>query len=312
MKLLSMDWPSGFFVAPNELEHDRACVLEPLAQSGGGAFRLYRGNAGGRLVVYKAIVPEHRGNILYEDLLKKEFEIGNPLDHPNIRRYLDYVHVAELGNAIEMEWVEGKPLDEAEIPDRKTAIKLLCELCDALKYIHDRQIVHRDLKPSNILVTNNGGNVKLIDFGFSDSDCWSLLKTPAGTVSYASPEQLAGGDLDCRSDIYSLGLVIREILPRNHGVAARCLRADRDRRFADAAEVRAALMGKRIAPVLIPVAVLCLAAAAMIFLPRQEVKPFDTFDTPAIAVDTSIASIEDVIEEATRIMLDADEGAREP
>ena len=73
-------------------------------------------------------------------------------------------------------------------------------------------MIHRDLKPSNIMITHNGQNVKLIDFGLSDSDSFCVLKSPAGTSGYIAPEQmLPGAKAEPRADIYSLGMVLGEM-----------------------------------------------------------------------------------------------------
>ena len=74
--------------------------------------------------------------------------------------------------------------------------RLLMELCDAVGYVHSHQIVHRDIKPENILITRDGHHPKLIDFGFADSDAFAMVKEPAGTEGYASPEQKLPGAIE--------------------------------------------------------------------------------------------------------------------
>ncbi|GAB1374359.1 hypothetical protein MASR1M46_12430 [Bacteroidales bacterium] len=111
-----------------------------------------------------------------------------------------------------------------------------------MEYCHKRQIIHRDIKPENIIITNNGNNVKLIDFGFSDSDSFELLKNPAGTKYYASPEQLRGEILDQRSDIYSLGITLSSITSqkRYHMFLERLSRdvsPDKERRFSSVTQI---------------------------------------------------------------------------
>lgn len=195
--------------------------------------------------VLKVLRPERRGDPRCEALLRKEFEIGYGLEHPNICRVYSFGEDERFGNYIEMEWVDGVSLKEmisSGTIDNRLCRKLICELCDALDYLHHAQIVHRDLKPENILVTHNGQNVKLIDFGLSDEDSCFEYQIPGGTVSYASPEQLAGLPVDSRSDIYSLGLIICEMSGRRYSrISTRCLKRDPARRFASVRDVRTAV-----------------------------------------------------------------------
>ena len=111
-----------------------------------------------------------------------------------------------------------------------------------MDYMHKKQILHRDLKPENILITYNGQNVKLIDFGLSDTDSYNVFKAPAGTKVYASPELLAGEHIDCRSDIWSLGMTIGEMTDYYSHVVSRCLRRDRERRFKTIQDVKTSVL----------------------------------------------------------------------
>ena len=238
-----------------------------------GFFALYRGERAGQFRVYKCLKPKWRGIPLQEAMLKKEFELGYPLRHPNIRETYQYTCIDGLGNCIEMEWVDGDRLDEylqRTRPGRKKYIQLASELCDALCYIHSRQIVHRDLKPGNIMVTHDGGNIKIIDFGLADSSSSAILKTPAGTRRYMSPEVAAGGTADIRSDIWSLGVVLGEIAGRKGYVVRRCTRRNPDKRFRDAASVKEAILAEYRWPrvLLFAAAGLIVAAAVLFSVPR--------------------------------------------
>lgn len=126
--------------------------------------------------------------------------------------------------------------------------RLLMELCDAVGYVHSHQIVHRDIKPENILITRDGHHPKLIDFGFADSDAFAMVKEPAGTEGYASPEQKLPGAIDNWSDIYSIGVLILGLLHvsrKMRNIAYRCKISDPDKRFVNMQEIKAVLMPTR-------------------------------------------------------------------
>lgn len=241
-----MPGPSGFFLPniQNSTNND-SDRLELIHSSDDGFSELYRGCKNGRFFVYKALKKEYRGNPLYEELLRKDFNIGFSLSHTGICQYFGLIDFPSIGNCIVMEWIDGRNLENlissGEI-GKGLARKIICELCDALGYIHKKQIIHRDLKPENIMITDNGHNVKIIDFGFSDADSYSSLKAPAGTRAYASPELMAGEKIDLRTDIWALGLIINRLSSSYHHVSARCLRRDREKRFESAADVKRAVL----------------------------------------------------------------------
>ena len=241
-----MPGPSGFFLPniQNSTNND-SDRLELIHSSDDGFSELYRGCKNGRFFVYKALKKEYRGNPLYEELLRKDFNIGFSLSHTGICQYFGLIDFPSIGNCIVMEWIDGRNLENlissGEI-GKGLARKIICDLCDALGYIHKKQIIHRDLKPENIMITDNGHNVKIIDFGFSDADSYSSLKAPAGTRAYASPELMAGEKIDLRTDIWALGLIINRLSSSYHRVSARCLRRDREKRFGSAADVKRAVL----------------------------------------------------------------------
>ena len=238
--------PSGFFI-PNFSEgaHKHSDNLELIHTSKDGFSELYRGCKNGRFFVYKALKKEYRGNPLYEELLRKDFNIGFSLNHPGICQYYGMVEYPSLGNCIIMDWIDGQTLENlirnGRIDSRLTK-KIICEICDALEYIHRKQIIHRDLKPENIMITNNGHNVKIIDFGLSDTDSYNILKAPAGTRLYASPELIAGEVVDCRTDIWSLGLIINELSSRYSHVSSKCTHRDISKRYTSVNEVHKAIL----------------------------------------------------------------------
>lgn len=208
---------------------------------------LYKAKRLGKWHVLKTLKEEYRDNPVYLGLLQKEFDIAYPLSHPNIVQTIGIEYVSELGLCIVMEFVEGVSWGEFFKDDSITTpatIKILTELCNALDYIHARQIIHRDLKPENILITRNGNNVKLIDFGLSDTDSFAILKQPAGTLRYASPEQQVNNEgIDKRSDIYSLGIILSDLkttgikFPQSKRIVSGCIASEREDRFSSASGI---------------------------------------------------------------------------
>src|SRR5258708_4911398 len=163
-----------------------------------------------------------------------ERQILASLDHPNIARMLDGNRTEEGLPYFVMELVEGKPIDEYCNEHRLTIrdrLQLFTQVCSAVQYAHQRLIIHRDIKPGNILVTAEGVS-KLLDFGIAkllDTDAGSELCQPTLapfqilTPGYASPEQISAQPINITSDIYSLGVVLYELLTGRspYGVAGR-------------------------------------------------------------------------------------------
>ena len=258
---------SGFF-EENDCSLTPQGELELLSRSQNGVFILYRCQSEGRYYVLKALQPDYRGQQVYEEMLRKEYEIGAALKHPNIREYYDLFEHPLLGNCIRMEWVDGSPLAADAVLPKSVRRRLLSQLLDAVAYMHLHQVIHRDLKPDNILVTCNGQNVKLIDFSLADSDSYSILKASAGTPLYASPEQLEGRKGDCRSDIYSLGVILSEFAEnkRQRAVVAKCLRARSEQRYGCVEELRKAYFPSVKNRLLLMLAVLVLILSGVGFI----------------------------------------------
>lgn len=241
-----------------------------------GYSQLFKVKRGGRYVIIKCLKQEYRGQGFYEALLKKEYEIGVSLDHSNIVKVYDFYSDAKYGSAITMEWVDGCDLS-AWLKEKRNSterLKIVKEILDALKYCHSKQVIHRDIKPSNILVTRNGSSVKLIDFGLSDADDYAILKQPAGTKSFAAPEQLTSGcKIDQRADIYSLGKVLKLLFPKKYfSVVRKCLQAEPEKRYANVAEVRAAIERVNALPYLLSVVFLALCIVAYLLFPARKVE----------------------------------------
>lgn len=206
-----------------------------------GFNRLFKAQRYGKWFVLKGLMPEHQQEIVYLELLNKEFELGVQMEHPNIVHTISKEIDPVVGPCIVMEYVDGITLKEflAQRPSQEIRLKIVKELLDAMSYYHSLQIIHRDLKPDNILITRNGQNVKLIDFGLADSDYHGVLKQPAGSNKYAAPEQVNGDvPLDNRADIYAFGIILRQLFPNRYGsVARKCTHQDREKRFQRAEEI---------------------------------------------------------------------------
>ena len=270
---------SGFFGPVTGYAQPASGTFTLLHASEEGFFELYRGERAGRFRIFKCLKPEWRGSLLHETMLKKEFEIGYSLRHPNIRETYAYTEHSDLGPCVEMEWIDGVTLDEylqRGRPDGKTFRRWASELCDALSYLHSRQVVHRDLKPGNIMVTHGDGSIRLIDFGLADRADSSVLKAPAGTRRFVAPEVLAGSPADVRSDIYSLGMVLREMTSGHRRVLNRCLRKDPQKRYRSAKAVKEALNSRLWIYGLIAVLAVLLLAVLLFLLrpaPVSETEP---------------------------------------
>lgn len=195
----------------------------PVARSGMATIYRATDTRDGRTVALKIPHPDMEADPLFYDRFKRESSIGERLNHPNIMR----VYGGEKRSRIYMvmEWCDGRLLrrilddsrkmDEGHIPSDR-ALRIAKGVLQALAYIHANGVVHRDLKPENILVDDND-NIKLIDFGIAGDTSakrltYANFTTALGTPDYISPEQVKGKRGDGRSDIYSMGVILYEML----------------------------------------------------------------------------------------------------
>lgn len=210
---------------------------DPMLDRRIGAYRLERRIAyGGMASVYLAsrADDEYRKQVAVKfprpeldnaDLLKRfrnERQTLAALDHPNIVKLLDGGSTEEGLPYLVMDYIDGHPIDEycdAQKLTIERRLHLFCAVCEAVRSAHQNHVIHRDLKPNNILVTQHG-TPKLLDFGIAKvlsppdaSETLSLhTATRHLTPAYASPEQIRGETVTAATDVYSLGVVLYELL----------------------------------------------------------------------------------------------------
>ena len=191
----------------------------PLGQ--GGMAEVFRGRDTrlGRDVAVKILRPELAGDPTFLARFRREAQASASLNHPNI------VSVYDTGDGsgtpfIVMEYVEGRTLRDVlrtqgrMLPQR--ALEIVADVCAALEHAHEQGIVHRDIKPGNVML-NSQGTVKVMDFGIAraisgSSNTMTQTAAVIGTAQYLSPEQARGEHVDARSDVYSTGCLLYELL----------------------------------------------------------------------------------------------------
>src|SRR3954468_958324 len=187
-------------------------------------------------VVYEGVDPQLGRRVAIKTILKTQLDEATAkdysarfireakavarLNHPNIVQVYDFGQEGNVAYLV-MEFIKGKELkaffDANERFDLKEAVRIMCELCDALDFAHNAGIIHRDIKPANVMLDSQG-RTKLTDFGVArvqDSDK-TVEKTQAGTIvgtpAYMSPEQITGVNIDKRSDLFSAGIILYQFL----------------------------------------------------------------------------------------------------
>ncbi len=192
-------------------------IETPVARSGMASIYRATDVRNSRTVALKIPHPDMEADPILSDRFQRENGIGEKLNHPNVMRVFGDEKRSRI--YMVMEWCEGRLLrqimDEIRLPQDR-AIHIAIGVLEALDYIHANGVVHRDLKPENIMVDEKD-NIKLIDFGIaSDSSARRLtyanFTATLGTPNYISPEQVKGKRGDGRSDIYSMGVILYEML----------------------------------------------------------------------------------------------------
>jgi serine/threonine-protein kinase len=249
-------------------------ILEKLGAGGMGVVYKARDTHLERFVALKVLPPERVADAERKRRFVQEAKAASALNHPNIITIHDIA--SEAGqDFILMEYVAGRTLSQLisgkGLPP-KEAIKYALQIADALAAAHAKGIIHRDLKPGNVMVTGPEGSghpglVKVLDFGLAkltepSGPGESTATAVVGTVAYMSPEQAEGIKVDARSDIFSFGAVLYEMLagrrafsgllreepaplldvpPELDHIVARCLRKNPNDRFQHAADLKQAL-----------------------------------------------------------------------
>lgn len=194
--------------------------------------QLYKATRQGKLFLIKTT----KDNSEYQlRLLRREYELSIGCAHPNIIHVFTYETQLPIGEGIVMEYIDGRTLSEyiAEKPSRGERERVFRELLLAVQYLHKQTIIHNDIKPDNILISRADNSLKLIDFGLADSDVEMAIKHVGCTPRYASPElRSRSGVINARSDIYSLGVVMCELLG-NSLIVRRATAYSADRRYSN-------------------------------------------------------------------------------
>ncbi len=299
-------------------------LFDLLGRGGMGEVRLARQVALDRLVALKLIHAQKADDPSFDARFSREARLLARLKHPHI------VAIHDFGEAqgrlfLVMELVEGSTLRKllasgAVAP--ATALCIMGQLCDAIGYAHEQGIVHRDIKPENILL-DSSGNVKIADFGLArllpqhqEQSALTQEGAVLGTLRYMAPEQLAGvSDIDSRADVYSLGVVLYELLTgslpqgsfplpsqraavdrRFDAVVLKALAYDRSERYATARELEQAI-----------VAVMHSSANADETSPKESQRPLVGFvptpPTRLIGRDSEVAEITNLLQEHRQVTL---------
>jgi serine/threonine-protein kinase len=204
-------------------------VVRPLGEGSMGQVFLAQERGGGRQVAVKVMHEDVANQPKFRELFEREMDLMSKFQHPNVVRLYEASAKDPSGLCMVMEYVPGTDLEGVLRDNGRLSVErtgpLLGQLCSALQAAHDEGIVHRDLKPANVMIMDPGSpkeTVKVMDFGLaklSDAFYIALDKLKGdgpdiatGTAEYMAPEQVRGDTLDHRGDIYSVGVMLFEML----------------------------------------------------------------------------------------------------
>ena len=248
---------------------------------------LYSGIRYGRKFLIKAVRDGFSNTKLQQE---KEFNLGIKLVHPNIMSTYSLEEVEDLGLCIVSEWIEGVTLSEwlkskQNIGARR---RVFMQILDALEYIHSLQLVHHDIKLDNIMVTTNGTNVKLIDFGLSNTDDAVLTESN-----------------DVRKDIIGLGKIMKKMFASRYPITTRCCIQGK---YENIASLRRAFLRRNVVAkwlyALLLISAILLSAGLINERVQEKIKQQEIMELVRTTVDKDIRRIYDVIN-ATNTYIDA-------
>ncbi len=202
---------------PGRLLGNRYKLLENVGE--GGMARVYRGmdTKLNRLVAVKVLYEQFANDPDFLRRFKQEAKAAAKLSHPNIVNIYDEGEEDDVHYII-MEYVDGYTLKDLILRDSRLkpeeAVQIAIQICDALAHAHSQNVIHRDIKPQNIILTGEG-RVKVTDFGIARAAADTTItygRSLLGSVYYSSPEQARGNCTDPKSDLYSLGVLLYEML----------------------------------------------------------------------------------------------------
>ena len=190
-------------------------ILEKLGEGGMGVVYKAEDTKLDRFIALKFLPSQYTSDPEIVERFKREAKAAAALNHPNIITVYE-VDEHQGQTFIAMEYVKGESLRDRMKQELspKEATELISQVCDGLSKAHKAGIVHRDIKPENIMIDEDG-RVRILDFGLAKlKDVTRLTKESStmGTLNYMSPEQIQNAKVDYRSDIFSLGLVLYEMI----------------------------------------------------------------------------------------------------
>jgi len=195
-------------------------ILAKLGEGGMGVVWSAIHRPSKRRVALKQMKPHTLFSSTARVRFQREMEVAANLEHPHIARVYD-CNLEQQPYFFTMEWIQGQRIDQHVLANNyspRQIAELFVQVCHGVAHAHRNAVIHRDLKPSNILVSE-AGEPYIVDFGVAkqvDDDAPELtvssLGTGPGTLNYMSPEQVTGGKVDTRSDIYALGTILYQLL----------------------------------------------------------------------------------------------------